>query len=80
MANGKDRNKIHSSGQILINGQKVEWIGRSSLRHNVAIVLQDTVLFSDTVRNNLKYGNENATQEQLEQAAALSRCEGMSAM
>lgn len=77
MTNGKDRNKIHSSGQILINGQKVEEIGRSSLRHNVVIVLQDTVLFSDTVRNNLKYGNENATQEQLEQAAALSRCEEM---
>lgn len=77
MTNGKDRNKIHSSGRILINGQKVEEIGRSSLRHNVAIVLQDTVLFSDTVRNNLKYGNENATQEQLEQAAALSRCEEM---
>ncbi|MDE7185942.1 MAG: ABC transporter ATP-binding protein/permease, partial [Lachnospiraceae bacterium] len=65
------------SGKILINGQNVEDIGRNSLRHNVAIVLQDTVLFSDTVRNNLKYGNEKATQDQLEHAAALSRCEDM---
>ncbi len=65
------------SGKILINGQNVEDIGRNSLRHNVAIVLQDTVLFSDTVRNNLKYGNEKATQDQLEHAAVLSRCEDM---
>nr|WP_277935388.1 ABC transporter ATP-binding protein [Parablautia muri] len=65
------------SGKILINGQNVEDVARESLRHNIAIVLQDTVLFSNTVENNLKYGNENATKEQLEQAASMSRCEEM---
>lgn len=64
-------------GEILINEQNIRDISRDSLRQNVAIVLQDTVLFSDTVRNNLKYGNENASNEQLEKAADMSRCTEM---
>ena len=44
---------------------------------HVAIVLQDTVLFSDTVQHNLQYANENATMAQLEQAAQMSRCRDM---
>lgn len=43
----------------------------------MAIVLQDTVLFSDTVRKNLQYAREGATQTQLEQAVAMSRCSDM---
>ena len=43
----------------------------------MAIVLQDTVLFSDTVRSNLKYGNEEASKEQLMEAAELSQCREM---
>ena len=43
----------------------------------MAIVLQDTVLFEGTIRDNLKYGNENATEEQLEQAVERSCCEDM---
>lgn len=62
------------SGEIYINQQNIKDVARDSLRKNVAIVLQDTVLFSDTVRNNLKYGNENATKEQLETAVEMSRC------
>lgn len=65
------------SGQIRINSQDIQSVGRGSLRHNIAIVLQDTVLFSNTVEENLKYGNENATKEQLEKAAKMSRCEEM---
>ncbi|MCI5649523.1 MAG: ABC transporter ATP-binding protein/permease [Fusicatenibacter sp.] len=65
------------SGEIRINRQNLQEISRDSLRKNVAIVLQDTVLFSNTVRNNLKYGNENATEEQLEQAIDMSRCRDM---
>ncbi len=61
------------SGDIYINDQNLRDIARSSLRKNVAIVLQDTVLFSGTVRDNLKYGNEDATEEELEQAVELSR-------
>lgn len=62
------------SGEILIDNQNIEELSRGGLRKNVAIVLQDTVLFSDTVRNNLKYANENAAQEQLEKAIEMSRC------
>ena len=40
-------------------------------------MLQDTVLFSNTVEENLKYGNENATKEQLERTAKMSCCEEM---
>ena len=62
------------SGEICINNQNIRDIARDSLRRNVAIVLQDTVLFSDTVRNNLKYGNDKASDTRLEQAADISRC------
>lgn len=61
-------------GKILINGQDIRHISRESLRKNLAIVLQDTVLFSDTICNNLKYGNENVSERQLEQAIAMSNC------
>ena len=63
------------SGKILINGQDIRQVSRESLRKSIAIVLQDTVLFSDTVRQNLQYGNENATQQQLEEALAMSHCQ-----
>ena len=65
------------SGRIRINSQDIQKVGRGSLRHNIAIVLQDTVLFSNTVEENLKYGNADATREQLEKAAEMSRCEEM---
>ena len=63
------------SGEITINGQPLREIARSELRKNVAIVLQDTVLFSDTVRHNLTYGKADATEEQLNTAVRMSRCE-----
>ncbi len=63
------------SGEIRIDGQSIAEVSRKSLRENIAIVLQDTVLFSDTIRNNLLYANEAATQEQLEEAVRMSRCE-----
>lgn len=65
------------SGEILINKQNIKDIAREDLRKNVAIVLQDTVLFSDTIYNNLKYGNENATEEQMKVAIKMSRCTEM---
>lgn len=65
------------SGRICINGQNIQDIGRSSLRQNAAIVLQDTVLFSDTVLENLKYGRADASDEQIERAVRMSRCEEM---
>ena len=65
------------SGSIAIGDQDIADVSRDSLRTNVAIVLQDTVLFSDTIRNNLKYGNANAAEEQLIAAADMSRCSEM---
>lgn len=65
------------SGKILINGQDLSTVSRSCLRKQAAIVLQDTVLFSDTIRHNLKYGNEHASDAQLHKAMEMSRCEDM---
>lgn len=65
------------SGEIRINSQDIRDISRESLRQNVAIVLQDTVLFHGTIRDNLRYGNENATEEQIEKAVEMSCCTEM---
>lgn len=65
------------SGEIRIDGQNIAQVTRDSLRQNVAIVLQDTVLFSDTIRNNLLYANASANQRQLDEAVHMSRCEEM---
>ena len=65
------------SGEIRINDQNIQDVALDELRKNVAIVLQDTVLFSDTIRNNLKYANESATEEELEKAAQMSHCSEM---
>ena len=62
------------SGEIRINDQNIQDVALDDLRKNVAIVLQDTVLFSDNIRNNLKYANESATEEELEKAAQMSHC------
>lgn len=64
-------------GKILINGQDIREVSRDSLRRDVAIVLQDTVLFSDTVRENLLYGNADASIEDIERATRMSRCHAM---
>ncbi len=58
-----------NGGEILLDGRNINEISKESLRKNIAVVLQDTVLFSDTIRNNIKYGNENATDEMIVEAA-----------
>lgn len=63
------------SGEIRIDSQEIRDVSRDDLRRNVAIVLQDTVLFSDTVLNNVKYGGEQAAMEDVERAARMSRCD-----
>lgn len=65
------------SGEIFINRQNIKDISRDDLRKNVAIVLQDTVLFSDTILNNLKYGNADADFGEIEKAVEMSRCKEM---
>ena len=65
------------SGEIRIDGQNIADVARPSLRRDVAIVLQDTVLFTDTVRANLTYANADVTQEKIESAVSMSRCDGL---
>lgn len=65
------------SGEILIDGVNIRDINCAELRHNTAIVLQDTVLFGDTVENNLKYSREGITEQEMEEAAGLCHCHHM---
>ena len=65
------------SGAIRINGQNIQPISRDSLRRDIAIVLQDTVLFSDTIRQNLLYGRDGATEDELRRALDMSHCREM---
>lgn len=65
------------SGDIFINNQNLRDISREDIRKNTAIVLQDTVLFSDTVENNLKYANPGASYKDIAQAAEISHCREM---
>lgn len=65
------------SGSIKIDGVDIKDIDCNNLRKNTAIVLQDTVLFSDTIKNNLKYSNEDATDNEIIEAATLSNCHNM---
>lgn len=64
-------------GEIQIDGVNIKDLDCNELRNNTAIVLQDTVLFSDTIRNNLKYSNPDATDEEMIAAARMSNCHGM---
>ena len=56
-------------GTITVDGVDLKKYERRSLRENIAMVLQDTHLFSGTVRENIRYGRPDATDEEVEQAA-----------
>ena len=64
-----------NGGRITIDGIDITDLPKETLRRSIAIVLQDTVLFSDTIRNNIKYGRPNATDEEMRKAAALARAD-----
>ena len=55
-------------GELLVGGHNVKEYRLETLRNEVAMVLQKNVLFSGTIRDNLKWGNENATDEEIENA------------
>lgn len=58
------------NGQITIDGTNIADISKDNLRHLISIVLQDTVLWGDTIRANIKYGNLNASDDDMKRAAA----------
>jgi subfamily B ATP-binding cassette protein MsbA len=62
-----------SSGRILIDDSDVRDVTLESLRSQIGIVTQETVLFNDTVRNNIAYGQPHVSQKQVEEAARAAR-------
>lgn len=62
-----------TEGSVLVGGKNVREYDLKTLRDSVAMVLQKNVLFSGTVRENLLWGNENATQEEIEHACELAQ-------
>ena len=60
------------SGEILIDGKNIDEITRESLRKTVAMVLQDTYLFSETVSENIRYGRLDASDEEVIEAAKMA--------
>lgn len=64
-----------NGGAITVDGINIVDLPKETLRKSIAIVLQDTVLFSDTIRNNIKYGRPEATDEEMKEAAALAKAD-----
>jgi ATP-binding cassette, subfamily B, heavy metal transporter len=62
-----------TSGTIAIDGQNIADVTQKSLRRAIGMVPQDTVLFNDTVRYNIRYGRPDATDAEVEQAAKLAQ-------
>lgn len=63
-----------TSGSVYIGGKNVKDIAEEELRKHVGIVMQKAVLFEGTIRDNLKWGNENASDEELLEAAEAAVC------
>ena len=62
-----------TGGRILIDGQDVRDLTQESLRHAIGIVPQDTVLFNDSIRYNIRYGRPGADDSEIAKAAELAR-------
>ncbi|MBS0533399.1 MAG: ABC transporter ATP-binding protein/permease [Proteobacteria bacterium] len=65
-----------SSGAITIDGQDIARVTQKSLREKIGMVPQDTVLFNDTIRYNIRYGRWEATDAEVEEAAKLAQIDG----
>ena len=65
-----------SGGRILIDGQDISKVAQASLREKIGMVPQDTVLFNDTIRYNIRYGRWEATDAEVEEAARLAQIDG----
>ncbi len=64
-----------SSGLLALDGRDIREITKKSLRAQIAIVLQDTLLFSTTVRENIAYGRDGATDEEIREAAGRAQAD-----
>lgn len=64
------------SGEVLVSGRNVKEIPLYELRENVAVVLQKNTLFSGTVKENLLWGSENASDEEIREAARIAQADG----
>lgn len=62
-------------GEILVGGRDVREYDLETLRDQVSMVLQNNVLFSGTIKENLRWGNENATDEEIIQAAKIAQAD-----
>ncbi len=62
-----------SGGRILIDGQDIARVTQNSLRRSIGMVPQDTVLFNDTIRYNIRYGRWEASDAEVEEAARLAQ-------
>ncbi|MCC9063851.1 ABC transporter ATP-binding protein [Flavobacterium piscisymbiosum] len=58
-----------TDGKITIDQEEISTLNLNDLRNNIGIVPQDAFLFSDTIKNNIKFGNQNATDEEVIEAA-----------
>lgn len=61
-------------GDIFLDGYDIKKITKQSIRHQVSIVLQDTYLFSGTIKDNIRYAKKNATDEEIIEAAKTADC------
>src|SRR3954462_2256023 len=66
-----------SGGKILIDGQDIRKVTQASLRASIGMVPQDTVLFNDTIRYNIRYGRWDADDAEVEEAARLAQIDGL---
>jgi len=61
-----------TSGTILLDDVDIRELSKKDLRKNISVVSQNTTIFSDTIKNNILFGNPEATDEQIEEATKLS--------
>ena len=61
-----------NEGSISIDGNDIKYITKTSLRSQIGLVTQDSILFNNSIRNNLKIGNENATEDQIVEALKIA--------
>ena len=66
-----------AGGRILIDGQDIAKVTQASLRQAIGMVPQDTVLFNDTIRYNIRYGRWEASNDDVEEAARLAQIDGL---